>query len=370
MIVYIIMLITVLMFAYISIQVKNRKLKILFIILTIMPFIIVSGFRYGVGTDYFYRYVPDFNKIANNIEVNNLEIGFKLLIKICLIFSKNSQSIFIVTSILISMLIVIGIYKNSKNPLVSITLFGIGGFFFLSLNMIRQFLAMSIVFYAYQYLLEREKNKWYILAVIVACFIHSASIVAIALLLFRKIKIIKPWIIILLSAIILILGERLFNLLVPIIKNTRFNVYLIGVYAKGDTSILYNIVNIAIYLYMIIMYYIKEKNQSDSISIQDIIFINIQAMALLFTTMSSIHMLFSRISSYFMIFQIISIPYFVETTNVTIKIRQKMIKVIKPLVYSCIIICFLILTFYTNILHNSNEPLPYRSVFDKERKIY
>ena len=373
MIVYIIMIIISLFFAYLSIKMENKLQKIICIILTMMPFIIVSGFRYDVGTDFFYRYVSDFKSIANGAAIENLEIGFKIIIKLCLLFSNDSQWLFMITSIMITVLIIGGINKNSKNILISILIFGIGGFFFQSLNLVRQFLAMAIVFFAYQYLLKVGKVKWYILAVTIAFFVHNSSIIMIILVFCRKRLIFNSWITFLILAVVSIFGNTILELLTPFIETTRFDVYLVGKYAKGYTSTLYNLVNLMIYAFIVILYRVKTKKQTNEMSVkdekcmEDKLFINIQALALIFTVMSSMHMLFSRISYYFTIFQILSIPYFIETT----KIKEICLgeKGMKQILYGLVILFFLSLTFYTNVLHNDNEPLPYISVFDKERKI-
>ena len=42
---------------------KNYYLYIFFFVLAIIPYFFVSGFRYGVGTDYFYTYFPRFYQI-------------------------------------------------------------------------------------------------------------------------------------------------------------------------------------------------------------------------------------------------------------------------------------------------------------------
>ena len=96
----------------------------------------------------------------------------------------------------------------------------------------------------------------------------------------------------------------------------------------------------------------------------DYLFLNIQALAVTFTCMSIAHMLFSRIAYYFIIFQIISIPYFVETTELKeINLGRNWTK---RILYMLIIICFTLSFSYTNILNNDNGPLPYKTIFNKE----
>ena len=59
MIVYISMFIISIFLTIVSQKSKNRISKIIFQILAVLPFIIVSAIRYDVGTDYFVRYVPN-----------------------------------------------------------------------------------------------------------------------------------------------------------------------------------------------------------------------------------------------------------------------------------------------------------------------
>ena len=364
MIIYILMTLISLLFVYLSTKAKNKKIKILFEIFASIPFFIISAIRYKVGTDYTFRYVGDFQNISKGIDVENLELGFKLIIKLCLIFSQNSQWLFVFTSAMITFFIMMTIFSESRNTIMSVLIFFIGGFFFQSLNMVRQFLAMAIIFFSYKYLFENKKIKYFLMAIFVAFFIHSSSIVMLILLLIKDKLVLKPIIIVPIIIIISFFGQSIMEIITPIIDNTRYDVYLIGLYAKGEKSMLYNMVNLIIYFYMYIFYKIKLKNQK--IEKRDILYINIQGLALIFTFMSSVHMLFARIANYFMVFQIISIPYFVETTQ--IKEIHLDTKWTKRVLYMIIIVFFIGLTTYTNIIHNDNEPIPYKTIFNKERE--
>ena len=130
MIIYIIMIFLSLVFTAFAIKVKDKKIKIILYILAALPIFIVPAIRYDVGTDYKYRYVGDFKKIASGETIDNLEFGFVMLIKLCLLFSNSSQLLFIVTSALITFLLMHTIFKYSKNPIISILLFFLGRLFF------------------------------------------------------------------------------------------------------------------------------------------------------------------------------------------------------------------------------------------------
>ena len=88
MIVYVLMLILSILFLILEKKAKKRWIKIICCIMAIMPFFIVSAFRYDLGTDYTRRYVFDYNRTLQGIDVPNLEILFKAIMKFCIIFTE------------------------------------------------------------------------------------------------------------------------------------------------------------------------------------------------------------------------------------------------------------------------------------------
>ena len=130
------------------------------------------------------------------------------------------------------------------------------------------------------------------------------------------------------------------------------------------------------------MYYIYSKNKKlNNVQKEDILFLNIQALALLVMVLGSCHMLFIRIALYFSVFQIISIPYYIsKMPNAQIvediskitkdKINLKKIENKLPQYATAIIVlCFIFAFTRTNILTNTNEVLPYKTILNKEISI-
>ena len=77
-----------------------------------------------------------------------------------------------------------------------------------------------------------------------------------------------------------------------------------------------------------------------------------------------------RLAYYFSILQIISIPYFLynykeKNEMLQIKIIKKM-KIKKSLIIKLgLIVLFIANISYTNVLHNDEEVIPYKTVFQK-----
>ena len=356
---------------------KSPKVKTALLVLAIVPMFLVSAFRYNVGTDYDKRYAYDYYRLAKGYDVDNLEIGFKTIDYICLLFTKEPYLLFAVTSLIILALIFEVVYKKSTNKILSIAIFFLGGYFFASLNIVRQYMAFALILLGYQFLMDENKKKAYIgfvICAILAFLMHSSSIICFIILIMTKKEIMNAKWVIPLSVLILILNKNIMVILTPIIKNTRFNVYLTGKYTAGELSLLQIAENLIMYLGMYFTCYFKKK-QENEIDKQGITLLNIQGMALLLTVSGVIHALFIRMAAYFVAFQIISIPYFLsilQFNKITDMINEKFKKnlkekTLKVVVYSCIVLGFSTMFVYTNILSNDNEVLPYKTIFSVKK---
>ena len=366
-------LITILLVWLAENKAKSRKIKIILLILAVVPMFFISAIRYNVGTDYEKRYVADYYTLLEGKNVGNLEIGFKAIDYLCLFFTKEPYLLFAITSLIILAIIFEVIYKKSSNRILSIIIFFLGGYFFATLNIIRQYISVAFILLGYQFLMSENKKKAYIgfvICAILAFFMHSSSIICFIIILLTKKNIMDARWVIPLSILILILNKNIMVILTPIIKNTRFNVYLTGKFTTGELSILQIVENLIIYLAMYFSYYF-EKKQGKELDKQGITLLNIQGLALLLTVSGVIHTLFIRMAIYFVAFQIISIPYFfsiLQFNTITDKINKKFKKNLKTktveiIIYSCIVLGFSAMFIYTNILNNDNEVLPYKTIF-------
>lgn len=370
-------LITILLVWLAENKAKSRKNKIILLILAVVPMFFISAIRYNVGTDYEKRYVADYYTLLEGKNVGNLEIGFKAIDYLCLFFTKEPYLLFVITSLIILEIIFEVIYKKSSNRILSIIIFFLGGYFFATLNIIRQYISVAFILLGYQFLMSENKKKAYIgfvICAILAFFMHSSSIICFIIILLTKKNIMDARWVIPLSILILILNKNIMVILTPIIKNTRFNVYLTGKFTTGELSILQIVENLIIYLAMYFSYYF-EKKQGKELDKQGITLLNIQGLALLLTVSGVIHTLFIRMAIYFVAFQIISIPYFfsiLQFNTITDKINKKFKKNLKTktveiIIYSGIVLGFSAMFIYTNILNNDNEVLPYKTIFSIQK---
>ena len=368
-------LITILLIWLAENKAKSKTIKTIVLILAIMPMFFISAIRYDVGTDYDKRYKADYYTLAEGKNVGNLEIGFKAIDYICLFFTQEPYLLFVVTSLIILAIIFEVIYKKSSNKILSIIIFFLCGYFFGTLNLIRQYIAMALVLLGYQFLMDKNQKKAYIgfvICAILAFFMHSSSIVCFIMLFLTQKNICNIKIVLPLSILILILNQNIMTILTPIIKNTRFKVYLTGTYAQSELSVLQIVENLLVYVWMSIIYYFQKKKNME-IKKEEITLLNIQGISFLLTVAGVIHSQFMRMAIYFGIFQILSIPYFFNMMNfddISKKISDKFKKTIKAnilknIIYIAIVVIFICMFTYTNILNNDNEVIPYKTIFSQ-----
>lgn len=188
MIVYITGTLTAVLLAYVSTHVKkecqisvnsNRTYSKLFAFLSFVPLTFIMAVRYNVGTDY-----PSYSIIyTQNLTLQ--EEGFNQLNKLLHKITYNPQILFIVTSVIICAGYFIAIYRESLVPEYSILLFVIVKDYFISMNVVRQYIAIAIIFFAVPYIKRKEFIKVVIILFIAIQFHRSALIVAAVVILYN-----------------------------------------------------------------------------------------------------------------------------------------------------------------------------------------
>ncbi len=385
MIVYSIMMVIVIGLSICLMKVQNKNIKILCYSGIILAFFCVSGLRYDVGTDYFFRYVPNFQTIAQGEEVKSLEPLFIAIIKGCLLITDKYEVLFFITSFIINFLILITVFKNSKNILLSVLIFFVGSFFFQSMNLVRQYIAMSIMFASYKFLFNKKYIVLWILCVIAATSIHTMSLAFICAILLDK-KVIKCRYTVIVGVIEFLFGQQVIEFILGLtqyINNNNITKYAHYVNIKGDLSLSLIIVEICIYIYLYTMVLNIKRNKKE-ITKELVFFMNAQTVTI-FCTVLNVHIeLFFRIALLYSVFQILSIPYVYElnkSCNFLLfekyrekKFFNKILKFIKLkwkfVNISMLVVIMLLLTMrmgYSNIIKGADEILPYKTIFSSER---
>lgn len=188
--IYIILLILLASFSIfelINIRFKNQK--IIFIILC-LTLVCVSGFRYGLETDYWHYYYI-FN---GSLKASNLEIAFMLLNKIVYSLTHNFNIFCIIVAIL-SMGLKGWIFDKMKYPFTMLLCYYLRFYVLFELNAIRQGLAITFIILAYMSF-DKKQIKKYILFSIIAILFHSSAVIVLLTPLVYRLKLSAKWIMI------------------------------------------------------------------------------------------------------------------------------------------------------------------------------
>ena len=347
---YLVALIFSLFFAYM--YYKSKKNKIIYFILSVLPFVLISGLRYDVGTDYSYRYLAEFYEISNGGNPTNLEIGFKFIVYLVLLFTDNPQYLFFITSLIIIGMIYYFIFKYTKYPWIGILVFFFGGFFFNSMNILRQYLAVVLLMCSFYCLIKNKKMQW-LTFVFLAMLQHTTAIIFLLSYIpyYCKYDIKKVAKILLFCLIIGIVGKPV---LFWIISLTRFKVYLSGsfvTYVQGDFQTIQTFINfiiLSIYLYA---YYKVPKIQEDK-------YLKMYICMQMFAFVFSIYTAFVFLSSRFVIFFSVYSIYGIARLYEYFKNKQILLKV------TIVLTLIYISSFsYLYLKNNVDEVLPYQYQF-------
>lgn len=168
-------------------KIQSRLLIIFLIVITALPLSLIAGLRdYSVGTDS-YNYIMIFNNANRKTFIACLtqteyEKGFMLLLKFLMIFSKEVSFVFgslefITLIILFYSLIKI---KEIINPCYIFFLYFLV-FYHTSINIVRQGLAISLIFLMIIFLTEKNYIKS-LVTLFIAINFHYSSIIAVLFL--------------------------------------------------------------------------------------------------------------------------------------------------------------------------------------------
>ena len=175
---------------------KNKILKRLLILSAILiPALVAGGRANVVGTDIrsYAEPLQNFANLNNNFTdflnfqgflsngqpFQRFEKGYVSLVYFASRVTPKIWFDFFITEFIILSCVVLGMFKFSKIRNISL---GIGVFIFftffynLSFNLIRQSLAMFILFYGFSYLVNKDWLK-YILTIFIAFLFHSSAII-------------------------------------------------------------------------------------------------------------------------------------------------------------------------------------------------
>lgn len=164
---------------------KKKNLAIICFLLIGIFFTVFVGLRdFGVGYDTnvyiepYFHHAEEIDNIKDFFTIENVDRGFLLLAYIAHLFSSDPQALLIVVELFIMIFTLLGLYNFKSVYDIKLSTFFVFYWlilFFFSENFMRQYCAMSLLFYGFSLYLK-EKKIVYIVLQVAAYFFHTSSL--------------------------------------------------------------------------------------------------------------------------------------------------------------------------------------------------
>ena len=280
----------------------------LFLLLVVLGGVV--GFRNGVGTDY-GNYIDVFTIIQSKTyeEIwEERESLFGVLNLFCANVFGEYLPMFVISAGLTVTLILIGIYKESSEYILSFFLL-IGGMYFFDLfNGMRQMISTAIMFAAYP-LLKRGKWIWLIILTLISCEFHSSAVLI--LLVFFYASKVRPkspvlWLTILVFALIYLFYNAFVESLINLLNETDsiYAGYESMLIAKDQGANALRFGLAAVPGILGLLFWKQLSLQRDDAGI----LLNLSIINALFMLIATKHWIFARFSMFFGIYNILLWP--------------------------------------------------------------
>ena len=312
-----------------------------------LPLFLVSALRWEVGTDFDGVYLRGFVSIANG-GTFPWEAGYIFLNKAVSTVSNDPAWIFILTSFIFLTFTFKSIYDSSVDIRLSILLLVVDGFYFQSMNGIRQWITLAMFLYSIKFIRDK-KFVPYLVVILLASTIHLSALIFIPVYFFCQLRIPpRKGISILLISIVCMPFVR--NVFFYIVSLTKYKWYLDSSYNKMNYSITDTIVGFI--LVFLGYFYYKNSKGDKTYSI----LMNLQLLALIFSLYSAVIILADRLVPCFTASQLLLIPEILSQEK-NRKTRT---------ILTILIMTFFILTCcYTYGVLGWSNVLPYHSIFSR-----
>lgn len=250
-----------------------------------------SGFERAMGTP--------FNMISSVFEKDLLFYYLtKCFTYICTDFHMY---IFVISALVLSSFSIF-IYRHSDIPVFSYIIYYALGYYAVGFQMLRHVMALSILLFAYDFILERKCLKFIAIVLLASCFHSSALIFLIAYPLSRTKIGVKQWIVII-AAVASVLIAR--GKIAEIINALVSGIDRYSMYSESTTqlSLVGAFILICIYIVSAIFTYPAYKKDDELKML-----LNLSVISIAFMTLVTVVGEFHRISMFFGIYNTVLLP--------------------------------------------------------------
>lgn len=337
---------------------KNNVIGIKRYGLYIIPFLgmfLISALRYGIGTDYFYTYIPRFNEIASGSRTY-YEFGFYCFNKLISLITDNAHWIIVITSAVIIYGMLFSAIKVSESVTWTVVFFWVTQTFFISLNNLRQVMVSIAVMCVLPLLMIKEKKYYLIYAAIIIAlsFFHQSAIVYLVLLLtvwirwdYKKVLILSG-----ISIFVMQLFSEPIKQMLCLIDRIAYY-FAEGMYLQNNIALKDTLLYIAILVFFLYIDAAKKGIRITKMTKYNNIFIFVQMITVILCFSNNLIPAVYRVIRLFVIFEFISVP------NFCMQIEDKRVRNGCLIGFSAIMGIF---TIYYIIFCGGEGVWPYKSI--------
>lgn len=349
-----------------------------------LPLLLISAARWGIGTDFYCTYLPEFRalqwrrsgggdalrdalfeKIAPKLAqwdlpstpesalnhflgvLDKSEPGYRVLMELGVWLNGNFRVVIGVTSLAVAVCVFYAIYTQSSSPVLAIYLYVFTSNYFLSLNIVRQYVAVGIGLVAVQFIREKKLLP-YLLCVGAAMLFHTTAVLLLPCWFLCRVEL-KPRYGLLLVALTLagsgILGS-VGAWLMPRIGLGYYARYLGSAWDEGSFETILFAVNLCVLLFGG-WYWNKAKERCPYY----VIWYNMSVLGTLALALSGVLPLMKRINYYYGAPQFLLLP---EALRAEENPRRRRVLTL------LLVLAFAAETIVAVGLYNKNGVLPYR----------
>lgn len=321
---------------------SNRAASIFF---SSLPLLLISALRYDVGHDYLPTYVGYFTLVKNNMvnDNNRLEWLWHLINKALTAVNADYMWLFAIAAVIFFVAIYAEIFRDSPYPALSVFLLVGMGYLFVSFNAVRQMVGCAILLFSVRYIDERKFWKFLLCVVAAGGFHNSCYLFAVAYWIGR-IKI-KPVMAFILTAAVVVLMELITQLVLFLIRQTDYSIYIASIFDTGETAYVMLAINFILLVFASLLYRDEPLYR---------IYYNFQLLSLWLTLYSGQVVLILRILWVFGPPSIILIPMAIKK----LEDRNN-----RRIIMAALVLLYFLYTLYTVGIQNSNSVLPYQTIF-------
>ncbi len=293
---------------------KPNKIKtILLLFFCFLQLLGLSYFRSDIGYDY-QMYAEGFFNMSidafSNFEYLDWEIGFVVFTKAISLLTHNPDIYFLIISAFCLSIAMVFIGLNSKIPWLSVLLYVNFYFFYMSMNFLRQTMAISFILIGWEFM-KRKKFWVFLIFLIIAATFHKTALIMLPIYFFVKIYPSKK--------LILFYGYGLLifyissNGIIELLTSFFYSDYKNSIFLTG-LPIVYSILPATILAVAILF-----RNRLIENDERNRYYIHFAYITVFLMLLMSRHAVFERLSYYTFIFIILLVP------EIVYDIRQKFI---------------------------------------------